>query len=124
MASYPYRLLNPEFVEAARTAPLARHVQARLVGYGSHPCRLAEWRRLLRQSVTQGRAVLQRILRGRIVFTPREGGYDFHCETRYDKLFTGLVVVRPKWMPEGSGPAFSPEDTWDSDYGRILVRLC
>ncbi len=33
--------------------------------------RLTEWRRLLRQSTTQGRAVLQRILRGRLVFTPR-----------------------------------------------------
>ena len=31
--------------------------------------RLAEWRRLLRQSTTQGRAVLQRVLKGRIVFT-------------------------------------------------------
>jgi hypothetical protein len=52
--------------------------------------RLADWRRLLRQSVTQGRAVLQRILKGRIVFTPREAGYEFNCETRYDKLFTGV----------------------------------
>ena len=32
--------------------------------------RLAEWRRLLRQSTTQGRTVLQRILRGRMTFTP------------------------------------------------------
>ena len=33
--------------------------------------RLAEWRRLLRASTTQGRTVLQRILRGRLTFTPR-----------------------------------------------------
>jgi hypothetical protein len=39
--------------------------------------RLAEWRRLLRQSTTQGRAVLQRVLRGRIVFTPCGKGYTF-----------------------------------------------
>ena len=32
--------------------------------------RLAEWRRLLRQSTTQARAVLQRVLRGRITFVP------------------------------------------------------
>ena len=32
--------------------------------------RLAEWRRLLRASTTQGRTVLQRIVRGRITFTP------------------------------------------------------
>jgi hypothetical protein len=35
--------------------------------------RLAEWRRLLGQSVTQGRAVLQRVLQGRITFTRRYG---------------------------------------------------
>ncbi len=33
--------------------------------------RLAEWRRLLRSSNIQGRSVLQRILIGRITFTPR-----------------------------------------------------
>ena len=33
--------------------------------------RLAEWRRLLRQSPTQGRTVLQRIVHGRLTFTPR-----------------------------------------------------
>ena len=82
--------------------------------------RLAEWRRLLRQSVTQGRAVLQRILKGRIVFTPREGGYDFNCETRYDKLFTGVAVKRSSFVPEGLGRDFSPEDTWDSDSGGLL----
>ena len=32
--------------------------------------RLAEWRRLPRASTTQGRTVLQRIVRGRITFTP------------------------------------------------------
>ena len=81
--------------------------------------RLAEWRRLLRQSVTQGRAVLQRVLRGRIVFTPREGGYDFNCETRYDRLFSGVAVERPSWIPE-AGHGFTSEDTWDGDYGRLL----
>ena len=34
--------------------------------------RLDEWRRLLRASVTQGRAVLQRVIQGRITFTPIE----------------------------------------------------
>ena len=33
--------------------------------------RLEEWRRLLRGSTKQGRTVLQRILRGRLTFTPR-----------------------------------------------------
>ena len=85
--------------------------------------RLAEWQRMLRQSVTQGRAVLQRVLRGRIVFTPREGGgYEYSCETRFDKLFSGVAVARPSFIPSGTGfvPQISAEDTWDSDYGRIL----
>jgi len=50
--------------------------------------RLAEWRRLLRQSATQGRAVLQRVLRGRLTFWPRADGqgYDFAGATRFDRL--------------------------------------
>ena len=87
--------------------------------------RLAEWRRLLRQSVTQGRSVIQRVLRGRLTFTPREDGqgYDFTGPTRFDKLFTGMVCERPAWLvpsdvrgTEGIGR----EDTFDGDYGRLL----
>ena len=53
--------------------------------------RLAEWRRLLRQSLTKGRVVIQRIVRGRIMFTPRDdAGYDFEAPTRFDKLFSGV----------------------------------
>ena len=36
--------------------------------------RLAEWRRMLRQSNTQARTVLERVLAGRIVFTPNSDG--------------------------------------------------
>jgi hypothetical protein len=56
--------------------------------------------RLLRQSPTQGRAVLQRMLRGRITFTPRDDGhgYDFSADTRFDRLFTDIVVPRPAWI--------------------------
>jgi hypothetical protein len=61
--------------------------------------RLGEWRRLLRSSVTQGRAVTQRIVVGRIRFTPREasqyeeaGGYDFEARTLFDKLFAGVAA--------------------------------
>ena len=59
--------------------------------------RLTEWRRLLRASTTQGRAVLQRILSGRITFTPRADGdgYDFSAPTRYDKLFAGMIFDVP-----------------------------
>ena len=88
--------------------------------------RLAEWRRLLRQSTTQGRAVLQRILRGRITFTPRGQGYRFVAPTRFDKLFSGIVVPRPAFIPTGNRGAehIGPEDTFDGDYGRLLARVC
>ena len=90
--------------------------------------RLAEWRRLLRQSTTQGRAVLQRVLSGRIVFTPRDdGGYDFSAETRFDRLFSGVVVPMPDWLKALAGDDtrgiehIGPEDTFDGDYGRLLA---
>ena len=60
--------------------------------------RLTEWRRLLRQSTTQGRAVLQRVLCGRITFTPKCGGYQFEASTRLDKLFLCVAVERPTWI--------------------------
>ena len=90
--------------------------------------RLAEWRRLLRQSTTQGRAVLQRVLRGRITFTPRGNGYEFEAETRFDKLFTGVTIEPPPpwvvpWLGDTRGTEdIGPEDTFDGDYGRLLER--
>ena len=61
--------------------------------------RLAEWRRLLRASTTQGRTVIQRIVQGRITFTPRRNrasyevdGYDFEATTHFGKLFQGLAA--------------------------------
>ena len=83
--------------------------------------RLAEWRRLLRQSTTQGRAVLQRVLRGRIVFTPDGDGYTFEARTRFDKLFSGIVAKQPAFIPTGDrrgAEHIGPEDTFDGDYGR------
>jgi site-specific DNA recombinase len=92
--------------------------------------RLAEWRRLLRQSTTQGRAVLQRILGGRIVFTPKGDGYTFEAPTRFDKLFSGVVVQRPTFIKEGTAMfndergsvPIGAEDTFDGDYGRLLEQ--
>lgn len=94
--------------------------------------RLAEWRRLLRSSTTQGRTVLQRILRGRIAFTLRTNpvtgevdGYDFEAPTRFDKLFTGIAVERPVGVDEGplGSEGIGPEDTFDGDYGRLLEQM-
>ena len=93
--------------------------------------RLAEWRRLLRQSTTQGRTVLQRILRGRLTFTPHINpvsgevdGYEFEGPTRFDKLFTGIACERPKGIDTGSlgCEGIGPEDTFDGDYGRLLEQ--
>ncbi len=94
--------------------------------------RLAEWRRLLRASTTQGRTVLQRILRRRLTFTPRvhvltgePDGYDFEGPTRFDKLFTGIAVERPKGEDVGTlgSEGIGPEDTFDGDYGRLLEQV-
>jgi site-specific DNA recombinase len=85
--------------------------------------RLAEWRRLLRQSPTQGRAVLQRVLRGRITFVPEGRGYDFSAPTRFDKLFAGVVAPLPAFVKAGDTTGaghIRPEDTMDADYGRLL----
>ena len=93
--------------------------------------RLAEWRRLLRGSTTQGHTVLQRILRGRLTFTPRlhplsgePDGYDFVGPTLFDKLFTGIAVETPAWIKASKRRRgfedTTPEDTFDGDYGRLL----
>jgi site-specific DNA recombinase len=84
--------------------------------------RLAEWRRLLRASTTQGRAVLQRILRGRLTFTRRADGtgYDFAGPTRFDKLFTGIIAKRPAFIPVEI-PDIPVEDTSDADDGELLA---
>ncbi len=62
--------------------------------------RLSEWRRLLRSSPTQARAVLQRVLKGRILFQPDGNGYTFEAPTRFDKLFAGVVAPRPSFYSD------------------------
>lgn len=70
--------------------------------------------------------MLQRVLGGRIVFTPNASndGYDFVAPTRFDRLFTGIAVPaepRPAWMPEEvTHTEITPDDTLDGDYGRLL----
>ena len=87
--------------------------------------RLAEWRRLLRQSIDQSRGVVQKVVQGRITFTPRADGqgYDFSAPTRFDRLFTGIVAPRPAFIPTGDAGTtahIGPNDTFDGDYGRLL----
>jgi hypothetical protein len=72
--------------------------------------RLAEWRRLLRASVTQGRAVLQRVLRGRVQFNPlpplkdgrQQCGYYFEATTRFERLSAGVALLCLSHSPQGS----------------------
>jgi len=103
--------------------------------------RLQEWRRLLRGSTTQGRAVLQRVLRGRIVFRPIADdpmcvGYEFDAPTRFDKLFLGVAFrlrpgatdgALPEWMPVGSEAGMegirAHEAQQEADYGLLLERV-
>jgi hypothetical protein len=92
----------------------------------------AEWRRLLRQSTMRGRAVLQRIPRGRIVFTPttsvltpteRCDRYTFEAPTRFDKLFSGVAMTPPSFAKSGNlaTDGIGATDT-EADYGRLLER--
>jgi site-specific DNA recombinase len=113
-------------VEATALRPVPRLAPAVIES------RLTEWRRLLRSSITQGRTVLQRILRGRLTFTPHVNeisgevdGYSFDGPTRYDRLFSGLAVERPRSLDptDRTGTEdIGPEDTFDGDYGRLLDR--
>jgi site-specific DNA recombinase len=119
-------------VEAAGLRPVPR-LEPKIV-----ESRLAEWRRLLRASVTQGRAVLQRVLQGRITFSPwADGrGYDYSAETRFDKLFAGVVLAPtklpaflstepPSYLQPGDMRGtehIRPEDTSDWDYEKLLER--
>ena len=88
---------------------------------------------LAAQSTTQGRTVLQRILRGRLTFTSRlnplsgePDGYDFDGLTRFDRLFAGIAVECPTGLTLGDTAGYGtigPEDTFDGDYGRMLDRI-
>ena len=74
--------------------------------------------------------MLQRALRGRLTFTLRANplsddidGYDFEGPTRFDKLFAGIAVERPKGLVAGDTWGchdIGPEDTFDGDCGRLL----
>jgi hypothetical protein len=73
--------------------------------------------------------VLQRIIRGRITFTPDGGGYTFEAETRFDKLFVGLVITkqtprpdRPSFIESGDRTGTEGILPSEEDYGRLLER--
>jgi hypothetical protein len=89
--------------------------------------RLADWRKLLRASATQGRAVLEKVIPGRIIFTPRADGegYDFAAPTTFERVFAGVAVPLPLYITTGETRGtehIGPEDTNDLDYGRMLAQ--
>jgi hypothetical protein len=83
---------------------------------------------MLKQSPTQGRAVLQRVIVGRIAFTPMRDakgdwtGYAFSAETRYDALFEGAIINRNAEFGTDRIEGISPDDTMDGEYGRMLAK--
>jgi hypothetical protein len=52
--------------------------------------------------------------------------YVFEAPTRFDKLFSGVVVRHPAYVEESSWGTehIRPQDTFDADYGRLLERVC
>jgi hypothetical protein len=88
--------------------------------------------------------VLQRVIQGRITFTPTgtesygldangvlavspvaPTGYTFEAPTRFDKLFTGIAVRRPAALVPGDITGcenIGVEDTFDADYGWLLEQ--
>jgi len=64
------------------------------------------------------------------VFTPCGDGYTFEAPTRFDKLFSGIVVPRSVWAKAATPGTehIQPEDVYggsnedDLDYGRLLER--
>ncbi len=85
------------------------------------------WRRQVRTDVQSARNVVQKVLRGRITFTPREDDtYEFTAETRFDRIFDGVAAPWLK-IPKGTGADLikyaGPDEVGrviDEDYGRIL----
>ena len=69
--------------------------------------------------------MLQRVLQGRITFTPKYQGYEFEAPTRFDKLFLGVAVEIPADMKVSYAGTehIGPEDTCDADYGRLLEAV-
>ena len=123
VTSLAAKLRELEARRAAASAELQHLVPLPRLAPNVVKTRLDEWRRLLRQSVEQGRAVVQRVIDGRITFTPVEDGYTFEAPTRFDKLFSGIVfrgiTDRPDFVPAGGVPAHLGADV-DRDYGRLL----
>ena len=65
-----------------------------------------------------------------LTFTPDGAGYVFRCPTRYDRLFSGVVVPQSVWaLPPAPGTeGITPDDVYyrgerDADLGELLRRV-
>jgi len=63
------------------------------------------------------------VLRGRITFTPKCGGYEFEAPTRFDELFLGVGVETEMEVGYAGTERIGPDDTFDADYGRLLEAV-
>jgi len=57
--------------------------------------RAEDWRTAARRNVAQARQVLRKLLRGRLLITPREDGMcEMSGQADYGKLFSGILILR------------------------------
>src|SRR5262249_14824659 len=64
------------------------------------------------RSVAQGRQVLRKLLRGRVLMTPRDDGtVELSGQADYGKLFSGILLTsQQRWRPQrDSNPCFGLE---------------
>jgi hypothetical protein len=91
-----------ELEALARGGPVdADRVQADLA------VRVTDWRTMAARNVAQGRQVLRKLLRGRVVLTPCEDGTcELSGQADYGKLFAG-IVLQQRWRPQRDSTACS-----------------
>ena len=82
-------------------------VRRQLAGY------LADWRGLLRGNVAQSQAILRRLIKGRLTFTPDQAGnYTFAGVGTVRPLLAG--AIRNVASPNGLAPFSAPNRAWPS----------
>jgi hypothetical protein len=72
--------------------------------------RAEEWRALVRRQVPIARQALDRLLDGRIEWTPvpEKGLYRYRGRLRFDRLLAGAVLAQGMASPTGFEPVFWP----------------
>lgn len=83
--------------------------------------------------IQTSRATVQKIVNGRITFTPSESdedyvsGYRFEAQTRFNKLLEGVASPRPASAGVGDRRGWADldpmRDTLDGEYEELLARF-